>query len=270
MVPTSYRDLRQPHTMLIILSPAKTLDFQKQQLTKRTSTPLFQDEATTLIDVLRQQSPKQLAKLMNVSNELAETTHQQFAAWSTSPKPANAKQAILAYRGNAYVGLNADAYKAADFTFAQKSLRILSGLYGVLRPLDLIQPYRLEMQTKLRTPGGKNLYEFWGTQITDALKKDLAKQKKPTLMNLASGEYFKSIQKKELEADIITANFKEDRNGTYKSISAFAKKARGLLASYIIHNKLTDANDVRSFNEEGYRYNSKLSSDNDWIFTRAT
>lgn len=254
--------------MLIILSPAKTLDFQKQKLTKRTSMPLFQDEAATLIDALGKQSPKQLAKLMKLSSELAETTHQQFVDWRPAPKPAHAKQAILAYRGNAYVGLNAEAYKAADFTFAQKSLRILSGLYGVLRPLDLIQPYRLEMQTKLGTSRGKNLYEFWGSQITDALNKDLAKQKKPTLMNLASNEYFKSIKKKELVADIITANFKEEKNGTYKAISAFAKKARGLLASYIIHNKLTNAEDVKSFNEEGYSYNSKLSSDNEYIFTR--
>ena len=254
--------------MLIVLAPAKTLDFKKQQLTRRSSTPALLEDSETLINCLRRFSPKQLSKLMGISGELAEVTHQQYAAWSLPFTPSNAKQAVLMFRGNAYVGLNADAYSAADFGNAQKSLRIISGLYGVLRPLDLIQPYRLEMATKLKTPRGKNLYEFWGTRITEALKKDLIRHDDRVIMNLASNEYFKSVKRRQLDSRIVTPNFKETRHGTYKSIGAFAKKARGLMASYIIRNRLTDIEDVKSFDTEGYRFDAKLSSDGDWVFTR--
>ena len=254
--------------MLIVLAPAKTLNFEKQQLTRRRSTPAFLEDSKILIDCLRRLSPNQLSKLMGIGGELAEATHQQYAAWSPPFTPSNAKQAILAFRGNAYVGLNADAFTAADFDFAQQSLRILSGLYGVLRPLDLIQPYRLEMATKLKSPRGKNLYEFWGTRIAEALMKELKRQKDPVLMNLASNEYFKSVKPKQFDARIVTPNFQESHHGTHKSISAFAKKARGLMASYIIRNRLTDIEDVKSFDTEGYRFDAKLSSDGDWVFTR--
>jgi cytoplasmic iron level regulating protein YaaA (DUF328/UPF0246 family) len=256
--------------MLIVVAPAKTLDFDKQQLTKRRSTPALLEDSQILIDCLRCFSRKQLSQLMKIGDELAQTTHQQFAAWSSPFTPANAKQAILTFRGNAYVGLNADAFSAADFDNAQQSLRILSGLYGVLRPLDLIQPYRLEMATKLKTPRGKTLYEFWGTRIAEALMKELKRQKTPVLMNLASNEYFKSVKPRQLDARIVTPNFKETRNGTHKSISAFAKKARGLMASHIIRNRLTDVEDAKSFDAAGYRFNAKLSSADDWVFTRAS
>ncbi|MBT6153739.1 MAG: peroxide stress protein YaaA [Planctomycetaceae bacterium] len=254
--------------MLIVLAPAKTLDFQKQRLTKRRSTPALLKDSEILIGGLRRFSPIQLSELMGIGHELADATHRQFAAWTPPFTPANAKQAILTFRGNAYVGLNADAFSADDFDNAQQSLRILSGLYGVLRPLDLIQPYRLEMATKLKTPRGKNLYEFWGTTITEALMKELKRQKTPVLMNLSSNEYFKSIKANQLDARIVTPDFKEARGGTHKSISAFSKKARGLMASHIIRNRLTDVEDAKSFDAEGYRFNAKLSSGNDWIFTR--
>ncbi len=254
--------------MLIVLAPAKTLDFEKQQLTMRSSTPALLEDSETLIDCLRRFSPKQLLKLMAISAELAQVTHQQYAAWGPPFTPSNAKQAVLAFRGNAYVGLNVDAYSAADFGSAQRSLRIISGLYGVLRPLDLIQPYRLEMATKLKSPRGKNLYEFWGTRITEALKDDLMRQDDPVMMNLASNEYFKSVNPKQLDARIVTPSFKEARHGTHKSIGAFSKKARGLMASYIIRNQLTDVEDVKSFDAEGYRFDAGLSSCDDWVFTR--
>ena len=254
--------------MLIVLASAKTLDFEKQNLTKRSSTPALLEDSETLINCLRRLSPKQLSKLMKISDEMAQVTHQQYAAWSPPFTLSNAKQAVLAFRGNAYVGLNADVFSAADFRNAQQSLRIVSGLYGVLRPLDLIQPYRLEMATKLKSPRGNNLYEFWGTRIAEALKKDLMRQNEPVLMNLASNEYFKSVKPRQLDAHIVTSNFKEARHGTYKSIGTFAKKARGLMASYIIHNQLTDVEDVKSFDADGYRFDAGLSSDDDWVFTR--
>jgi cytoplasmic iron level regulating protein YaaA (DUF328/UPF0246 family) len=256
--------------MLIVVAPAKTLDLEKQQLTKRRSTPALLEDSEILIDCLRRLSPKQLSKLMKIGDELSQATHQQYAAWSPPFTPANAKPAILTFRGNAYVGLNADAFSAADFDNAQQSLRILSGLYGVLRPLDLIQPYRLEMATRLTTPRGKNLYEFWGTRIAKILMKELKRQQHPVLMNLASNEYFKSVKPRKFNARIVTPNFKETRNGTHKSISAFAKKARGLMASYIIRNCLTNVEDARSFDAEGYRFNVKLSTADDWVFTRET
>ncbi len=254
--------------MLIVLAPAKTLDFKKQQLTRRSSTPALLEDSETLINCLRRFSPKQLSKLMKISGELAQVTHQQYAAWSLPFTPSNAKQAVLAFRGNAYVGLNADTFSAADFGNAQQSLRIVSGLYGVLRPLDLIQPYRLEMATKLKTPRGNTLYQFWGSRIAEVLMKELKRQDDPVMMNLASNEYFKSVNPKQLDARIVTPSFKEARHGTHKSIGAFSKKARGLMASYIIRNQLTDVEDVKSFDAEAYRFDDKLSSADDWVFTR--
>lgn len=254
--------------MLIVLSPAKTLDFEKQTLTKRKSIPALLDDSEMLIDVLRRFSAPQLAKLMKVSDELAKSTHQQFADWSLPFKTSNAKQAVLAFKGNAYVGLNADAWTAADFDSAQKTLRILSGLHGLLKPLDLIQPYRLEMGTKLKTQRGKNVYEFWGDRIHNMLAKELKRQRNPTLMNLASNEYFKAVKPKQLDVRIITPDFKELRGGTCKTIGTFAKKARGMMASHIIRHQLTDADEARSFDEEGYRFDPQRSTDDKWAFTR--
>ena len=254
--------------MLITLSPAKTLDFDKQTLTRKHTTPIFLDDSSELVESLRGYSPKRLATLMGMSDKLAALNHERFSSWSLPFTTANAKQAVLTFNGLAYEGLDADSYSAADFTTAQKSLRILSGLYGILRPLDLIQPYRLEMGTKLKNSRGKNLYEFWGTSITEALNKDLARSKNPVLVNLASVEYFKSIQPALLKAQIVTPTFKEQKNGTFKQVTFFAKKARGLMTSFIIQNQLEDVEDIKTFNLEGYRFNMALSEEDDWVFTR--
>jgi hypothetical protein len=254
--------------MLIVLSSAKTLDFKRQQLTRRRSTPTLLKDSEILIDCLRRLNPKQLSNLMGISGELAQLTHQQYASWSLQITATNSKQAVLAFRGNAYVGLNADTFSAADFGNAQQSLRIVSGLYGVLRPLDLIQSHRLEMATNLKSPRGKNLYEFWGNRITESLKKDLMRQEDSILINLASNEYFKSVKPRQLDARIVKPHFREARHGIYKSIGTLAKKARGLMASYIIRNQLTDVEDIKSFDADGYRFNAGLSSEDDWVFTR--
>jgi len=205
---------------------------------------------------------------MKVSTKIADLNFDRYEAWKKPFTPKNAKQAILAFKGDVYTGLDAESFKADDFKFAQNHLRVLSGLYGLLRPLDLMQPYRLEMGTKLDTEEGKNLYEFWGSDITQGLNKQLKKIKSDTLINLASNEYFKSVKSKELNATIITPAFKEYKNGEYKMIGIYAKKARGLLSRYIIKNMLSDPEDFKSFNEEGYRFNKTLSKGNNWVFTR--
>ena len=254
--------------MLITLSPAKTLDFDKQTLTRKHSTPIFLDDSSELVESLRSYSPKRLATLMGMSDKLAALNHERFSSWSTPFTTANAKQAVLTFHGLAYEGLDANSYSAADFTTAQKSLRILSGLYGILRPLDLIQPYRLEMGTKLKNTRGKDLYEFWGIRITEVMNRDLAKSKDPVLVNLASVEYFKSIQPGMLQGRIVTPTFKEQKNGTFKQVTFFAKKARGLMTSFIIQNQLEDVEEIKTFNLEGYRFNMALSDGDDWVFTR--
>jgi len=190
--------------------------------------------------------------------------------WSTPFAPNNAKQALFAFRGDVYTGLDADSFGAGDVTFAQKHLRILSGLYGVLKPLDLMQPYRLEMGTALPNRQGKNLYEFWDARITGALNSEIESSRAPALINLASGEYFKAVHPKALAAPVITPIFKERKGDDYKIVSFFAKKARGLMAAYIIKNRLRKTVAIKDFAEEGYRYNPRLSSGNDWVFTRET
>jgi cytoplasmic iron level regulating protein YaaA (DUF328/UPF0246 family) len=254
--------------MLITLSPAKTLDFDKQKLTRKHSTPIFLDDSSELVDCLQEYSPRRLATLMDMSDKLAVLNHERFSTWNPSFTTANAKQAVLTFRGLAYEGLDADSYSAADFTTAQKSLRILSGLHGILRPLDLVQPYRLEMGTRLKTSRGKDLYEFWGTKITEVVNRDLARSKHPVLVNLASVEYFKSIKSEMLQGRIVTPTFKEQKNGDFKQVTFFAKKARGLMTSYIIQNQLEDVEDIKTFNLEGYRFNMALSDGDDWVFTR--
>jgi cytoplasmic iron level regulating protein YaaA (DUF328/UPF0246 family) len=256
--------------MLITLSPAKTLDFDKQTLTRKHTTPIFLDDSSELVDCLREYSPRRLATLMGMSDKLAALNHERFSTWSGPFTTTNAKQAVLTFRGLAYEGLDADSYSATDFTTAQKSLRILSGLHGILRPLDLIQPYRLEMGTKLKSSRGKDLYEFWDTKITGVINKDLGKSKDPVLVNLASVEYFKSIQPEMVQGRIVTPTFKEKKNGTFKQVTFFAKKARGLMTSYIIQNQLEDVEDLKAFDLEGYRFNMALSEEDDWVFTRTS
>ena len=254
--------------MLIVISPAKTLDYETAPKTKVFTQPDYLDQSQRLINRLRNFSSLDISELMHVSAKIADLNFERYEKWKKPFTEKNAKQAILAFKGDVYTGLDAETFKADDFKFAQNHLRVLSGLYGLLRPLDLMQPYRLEMGTRLETDSGKNLYEFWGSDITEGLNKQLKKLKSDTLINLASNEYFKSVKPKELNAKIITPAFKEFKNGEYKMIGIYAKKARGLLSRYIIQNKLTEPEDLKRFNEEGYKFNKSLSKGNNWVFTR--
>ncbi|MDH5395882.1 MAG: peroxide stress protein YaaA [Gammaproteobacteria bacterium] len=254
--------------MLIVISPAKTLDYDTAPKTKTFTIPDYLEQSEQLIKHLRKFCSLDIMELMNVSLKIAEINFDRYESWNKKFTTDNAKQAILAFKGDVYTGLDAESFKADDFKFAQKHLRVLSGLYGLLRPLDLMQAYRLEMGTKLKTDKGKNLYEFWGSVITDGLNKQLKSIKSDYLINLASNEYFKSVKPKELNAEIITPEFKEYKNGEYKMIGIYAKKARGLLSRYIIQNKLSNPEDLKSFSEEGYRFNKTLSKGNKWVFAR--
>ncbi|MCK4708148.1 MAG: peroxide stress protein YaaA, partial [Gammaproteobacteria bacterium] len=204
----------------------------------------------------RQFSALDIAELMHLSMKLAELNFDRYENWSLPLNTNNAKQAILAFKGDVYTGLDAESFSAADMKFAQKHFRMLSGLYGLLRPLDLMYPYRLEMGTKLDNERGKNLDEFWGSIITDAINKHIKASKSENLINLASNEYFKSVKTKDINGTIITPAFKEYKNGEYKMIGIYAKKARGLLSRYIIQNQLSKPEDIKAFNEEGYKFNN--------------
>ena len=254
--------------MLIVISPAKTLDYETAPATNTATQPDFLDQSAKLIKELKQLSPQEVASLMNISDKLAQLNVARFEAWNKKFTPKNAKQAVLAFKGDVYTGLNADTLSEKQFEFAQKHLRILSGLYGLLRPLDLMQAYRLEMGTKFANQRGKDLYSFWGNRITNKLNGELADQKKPVLVNLASNEYFKSINTKELKAEIITPVFKDWKGGKYKIISFYAKKARGLMCRYAINNKITKVEKLKGFDYEGYSFNEAMSSEKEWVFTR--
>ena len=255
--------------MLALLSPSKTLDFSTQKRVTSHTAPELLEHSSILMQKLRRMSANQISKLMGISASLAEQNRERYQLWHTPFTPANSKQASLAFKGNVYEGLCADKFSAKDFQFAQKHLRILSGLYGVLRPLDLIQPYRLEMGTKLPTRRGKDLYAFWNHLLADTLNKVLDDQKgDKVIVNLASVEYFKAIDSKQLNGRIVVPSFKESKGSELKMISFFAKKARGTMAAYAIKNRITDVNDLRSFDEDGYRINKKLSTEDKWLFTR--
>jgi len=254
--------------MLILLSPAKTLDFETAPRTKQLSTPTFLDESEKLVTTLRKYKPKRLGKLMNISDALAELNVERFQSWQT-PFPAGAgRPCIQAFRGDVYVGLDADSMSMAEIKRAQKHIRILSGLYGVLKPLDSMLPYRLEMGTSLKTRRGKNLYEFWGTRITDSLNQELQGFDAPLVVNLASNEYFKSVKKSQLEAPLIEPVFKDEKETGYKVIGFFAKKARGAMARYLVENKCTSVEDVLGFTGLGYKYNKRESSETRPVFLR--
>jgi len=254
--------------MLIVVSPAKKLDYDTPAKTKSKTMPDFLDDSQILIDRLRDFSAIDIAELMHVSMKIAELNFDRYEGWTPELTTDNAKQAMFAFKGDVYGGLDADSFSAADIKFAQKHFRMLSGLYGLLRPLDLMYPYRLEMGTKLENERGKNLYEFWGSTITNAINNQLKATKSDVLINLASNEYFKSVKPKELNGEIITPAFKEYKNGEYKMIGIYAKRARGLLSRYIIQNQLNDPEDIKNFSEEGYKFNKKLSKGNNWVFTR--
>ena len=254
--------------MITVISPAKTLDYDTPPTTRDYSTPDFLDQSQSLIDELQALTPPQVSELMGISDKLGDLNFGRYLDWSQPFTLDNAKQAILAFKGDVYTGLAAETLKKRDLNWAQKHVRILSGLYGLLRPLDLMQPYRLEMGTRFNNSKGKNLYEFWGGAITEALNEELAKDKQPVLVNLASNEYFKAVQPKKLNAEIITPVFKDWKSDKYKIISFFAKKARGMMAGYIIRNRITDPEKIKGFDDEGYRYNPAMSSAREWIFNR--
>jgi cytoplasmic iron level regulating protein YaaA (DUF328/UPF0246 family) len=254
--------------MLLVISPAKTLDYDTQPKTKTFTLPDYLDDSQLLIDRARQWSALDIAELMQVSMKIADLNFDRFEAWHTPFTPDNAKQAVLAFKGDVYTGLDAESFKAVDFKFAQKHLRILSGLYGLLRPLDLMQPYRMEMGRKVDTERGKNLYEFWGGTITEGINQQLKKLKSPYLINLASNEYFKAVKPKLLDGEIITPEFKDWKNGQYKMMGVYAKKARGQLSRFVIQNQLSEPEAMKEFNVDGYGFNEEMSSGNKWVFTR--
>lgn len=255
--------------MLIVISPAKKLDFDSLPQTDDFTIPDSLSDSSELIDTLRPYSVKQLEKLMHLSNNLAQLNHDRYNDWSLPFNPQNAKQSILTFKGDVYAGINIESFSDDDLKYTQDHLRILSGLYGLLRPLDLMQPYRLEMGTRLENERGKNLYQFWGSQITQLINKHLKAIGTETLLNLASNEYFKSVKTKEIQGQIITPLFKEKReDGSYKIIGIYAKKARGMMSAYILKNKLDDVEQIKQFTEAGYAYNEELSNATDWAFCR--
>ena len=256
--------------MLIVISPAKTLDFETPPTVPSFTIPDLLTDSAELIDELREYEPYRLSELMGISPKLAELNSNRYHAWSLPFTGSNAKQSVLAFKGDVYTGLDADNLSQDDLQYAQDHLRILSGLYGVLKPLDLMQPYRLEMGTKLKTRRGKDLYAFWQDRIHAAINTELVNQEDPVLVNLASNEYFKSVKAGKLQARIITPVFKEKRNGEFKMITFFAKKARGLMSRYIIRNRLADPEDIKGFDLEDYRYNDALSSADRPVFTRSS
>ena len=254
--------------MLILISPAKTLDFETPAVTDHFTQPDFLARSQVLIETLRELAPDDLSRLMKISDKLAELNHQRNMNWQPPFTPDNAKQAVLAFKGDVYTGLEAESFSADDFAYAEQHLRILSGLYGLLRPLDLIQPYRLEMGTKLENPEGSNLYQFWGNQITEAINDLLKEQPEPVVVNLASNEYYKAVKPKLLAGEVITPVFKDCKNGNYKIISFYAKKARGLMAAYIVQNRLNEVEQLKRFDAEGYYYSEAHSSPKGWVFLR--
>ncbi len=254
--------------MLLVVSPAKKLDFESQSVTGKYTLPTLLEQSQLLIEDCLKLSPSEISSLMKLSDKLAGLNAARFGEWSLPFTVENAKQAVLSFNGDVYTGLDANTFSDEDFNFAQQHFRILSGLYGLLKPLDLIQAYRLEMGCKLANVRGDNLYHFWGNVITDELNSTLEEQGDDTLINLASTEYFKSVNKTLLKANIITPVFKDWKNGQYKIISFYAKKARGLMARFIIQNKINQKEQLKQFDLAGYQYNESISQGNDWVFTR--
>ncbi len=254
--------------MLIVVSPAKSLDFESKARTRKFTEAEYLEESTQLVSQLRTMSPEDFSELMHISSNLGELNHQRYANWHTPFDLKNAKQAIFAFKGDVYIGLQAEQFSTADLNFAQKHLRILSGLYGLLRPLDLMQAYRLEMGSKFKNQKGKNLYEFWDGKLTENLNTLFEHEKKPVLINLASKEYFSAIKPNQLKAGIVTPIFKDFSNGKYRIVSFFAKKARGSMAAYIIKNRIKSPAKLNEFNVDGYRYSKVESTASQPVFLR--
>lgn len=254
--------------MLAILSPAKTLDYSPQRLVSRKTKCAFLKDSEELIEQLRQLSSKRLGKLMGISEKLADLNHERFQAWTLPFPRGEAKQALLAFKGDVYQGFELERFTEEDWAFAQDHLRILSGLYGLLRPLDQMLPYRLEMGTKLKTNRGKDLYEFWGTQLTESLNKALKRQGDDILINLASNEYYGAVKKDALKARVVTPVFKDVKNGKLRFISFYAKLARGLMADFIIRNGIEAIEDLKAFAVDDYAFDASLSDEDTMVFTR--
>ncbi|ADR20725.1 UPF0246 protein [Marivirga tractuosa] len=254
--------------MIAILSPAKSLEFEKTFDIRSTKTR-FNEETNQLIEVLKTKSEEEVQELMSISDKLAQLNVERYNNFKKRT-PKYAKQALLAFQGDVYQGLDAEDFTQEEHDYAQQHIRVLSGLYGLLRPLDLIQPYRLEMGTRLETDKGNNLYEFWGDKITEQLKKDIKSQGDKVLINLASNEYFKSVNKKELKKNfqIVDIEFKDFNNGKYKIVSFFAKKARGLMARYIVKNQIEKIEDLKGFDLDGYSFDAKDSTESKLAFKR--
>jgi len=256
--------------MMIVLSPAKTLDYQTPPTISEYTQPLFLDHSQLLIERLRELSPLEVGQLMSISDPLAVLNTTRYAEWSRPFSPMDAKQAVLAFNGDVYEGLDARTLSAADLRFAQEHLRILSGLYGLLRPLDLMQPYRLEMGTRLLNPRGKDLYAFWGERLVDALNESLLASKAKALINLASEEYFKSIKGQKLAVPIIQPVFEDWSHGKFKVVSFHAKRARGLMTRFALCQRLSDPTDLQAFSSAGYAYIADASNPTRWVFRRSS
>ena len=255
-------------TMIITLSPSKGQDFETPIRAQRVTQPRMLDASEVLVKALRQYSAEQIRELMSVSDKIAELNVERYRTFSTPFTLENARPALFAFKGDVYRGIPVEDYTQDDLDFAQDHLRMLSGLYGCLRPLDLIQPYRLEMKTRLPNPRGENLYQFWGDRLTLCLNEELKKQKEPTLVNLASNEYFKAVKPKLLEGRLLNIAFKEEKNGKARIIAVFAKRARGMMADFIIRNRLEVSEDLKGFDREGYRYSEQDSDAGQWVFVR--
>jgi len=254
--------------MLTIISPAKKIDVKKTTELQKYSIPVFLNDSKILIEELRKLNPIDIASLMKVSKDISILNFERNLSWRIPFTIDNAKQALLAFNGQVYIGLDAKTLTDDDLAFAQNHLRILSGLYGILRPMDLMQAYRLEMGTSLKNPKGKNLYEFWGNQITDLINKELSNHKHKVLINLASNEYYKSVKAKQIDGQIITPIFKELKGNDFKVITVYAKTARGLMSRFIIKNRIENPEEIRAFDSDGYLFNNDLSTEKEWVFTR--
>tara|TARA_Y100000766_G_scaffold224373_1_gene196971 strand:- start:1531 stop:2289 length:759 start_codon:yes stop_codon:yes gene_type:complete len=252
--------------MKILLSPAKSLDIKSEPPTTKTSSICFEKEAQHLNSILKTKNPKELSDLMSISSKIADLNYERNHSWSLPFTTSNAKQAVYTFSGDVYKGLDAYSIENDEIDFMQNNVRIISGLYGLIKPLDLIQPYRLEMGTKLSFDSNRNLYDFWRKKITEKLNSELIDNE--PLINLASNEYFKAIDTKVIKSDIYSVNFKQFKNGSYKTIAIFSKKARGMMTRFIINNQIDDINGLKLFDYNDYCYHESLSNDKELVFTR--
>jgi len=254
--------------MIILLSPAKSLDYETPPLTHKATQPRMVNHSNELVEALKNLGSDEIGKLMHISPKLAKLNYDRYQNYQTKPDEGHSRQAILAFTGDVYQGMDLASWSPSDFDTAQSQIRILSGLYGVLRPLDRIQPHRLEMGTRLKNARGNNLYDFWGTRITEQLNKDIKTSQGSLVLNLASNEYFSSVKQPELKGAVVTPIFKDEKNGVFKVISFYAKKARGRMADFIIRNQIRSVEDLKSFDADGYTFNEKASDESTLMFQR--